>query len=284
MVRIMADIAADIPVEFVKEHNMKILPFYINVEDESILADINYMPEEFYELVKTSETVPKTSQCPPAIVEEYFRELSKDGESVIFVTISANASGTNNTANMIASQLNEDEGFDITVVNSKSFSLGIGKPVMDAVLMAEKGAGKEEILSFLNEAYERDTAYFVVDDLSYLKKGGRIKASSAIIGDLLDIKPVLYINDGLVEVYAKVRGIKKAISKLIDEVAEKMDNPEEGEILVLDADAKDKSEFAVKLLEKKFGSKNISVHKVGTIITAHAGVGVMGIYFKHKKK
>ena len=282
MVRIMADIAADIPQEFVKEHNMKIIPFYINIGEESILADINYAPEEFYELVKQSELVPKTSQCPPAMVEEYFREAAKEGDSVIYVSISSNASGTNNTANMIASQLNE-EGLDITVVDSKSFSMAIGKAVMDAVLMAESGASKEEIVSFLNEAYERDTAYFIVDDLHYLKKGGRIKASSAIIGDLLDIKPVLFINEGLVEVYAKVRGTKKAISKLVDEVAEKMDDPENGDIIVLHADAKDKADIMVKFLEKKFNSKNITVLKVGPIITAHAGVGVMGIHFKHKK-
>ena len=283
MVRIMADFAADIPAEFIKEHGLKVLPFYINTGDKSILADENYKPEEFYELIKTTDDIPKTSQPSPETLENMFRELSAEGEPVIYVSISANASGVFTTANLIANDLKE-EGLDITIIDSKSFSLGIGTPVMEAVLMAEAGAGKEEIISFLTETYERDRVYFVVDDLTFLKKGGRIKATTAVIGDLLDIKPILYSNDGLVEVYAKVRGQKKAISKIVDEIIENMDNPEENEILVLDADAEEKADILVKFLEKKVKPKKISRHKVGPVITCHAGLGVMGVYFKHKKK
>ena len=283
MVRIMADFAADIPVEFIKEHSLKVLPFYINTGDKSILADENYKPEEFYELIKTTDDIPKTSQPSPETLENMFRELSADGEPVVYVSISANASGVFTTANMIANELRE-EGLDITIIDSKSFSLGIGTPVMEAVLMAEAGAEKEEIINFLTETYERDRVYFVVDDLTFLKKGGRIKATTAVIGDLLDIKPILYSNDGLVEVYAKVRGQKKAVSKIVDEIIENMDNPEENEIVVLDADADEKADILVKFLEKKVNAKNISRHKVGPVITCHAGLGVMGVYFKHKKK
>ena len=283
MVRIMADFAADMPAEFIKEHGLKVLPFYINTGDKSILADENYKPEEFYELIKTTDDIPKTSQPSPETLENMFRELSAEGEPVIYVSISANASGVFTTANLIANDLKE-EGLDITIIDSKSFSLGIGTPVMEAVLMAEAGAGKEEIINFLTETYERDRVYFVVDDLTFLKKGGRIKATTAVIGDLLDIKPILYSNDGLVEVYAKVRGQKKAISKIVDEIIENMDNPEENEILVLDADAEEKADILVKFLEKKVNPKKISRHKVGAVITCHAGLGVMGVYFKHKKK
>lgn len=283
MVRIMVDKAADMPKDFLKEHNIPVLPFYINIGERSILADVDYTHEEFYELIKTSDEVPKTSQATPEALEELFRELGKDKEPVIYVAISANASGIVNTANLIAARLNEDEGFDITVIDSRSFSMGIGRPVMDAVIMAENGAGKEEIINYLNDIYSNDRVYFVADDLTYLQKGGRIKATTAVIGELLDIKPVLYSNDGLVEVYAKVRGSKKAISKLIDEALEKMEDPENGEIVVLEADAKEKAELAVKLIEKKIGTKNVSVYPVGPVITSHAGLGVMGIYFKHKK-
>lgn len=283
MVKIMTDVAADIPVEFIKEHNIEVLPFYINFGEKSILADINFTPEQFYEMVKTADDIPKTSQCTTEFIEDIFRKLSADGEPVIYASISARGSGIVNTAGMIAKTLNE-KGADITIVDSKTYSMGIGKPVMEAVLMAEAGAGKEEIISFLNETYDRDRVYFVVDDLTYLKKGGRIKATTAVIGDLLDIKPILYNNDGLVEVYAKVRGGKKAVSKLVDEAIEKMDNPGEGEVIVLEADAKEKAELAVKLLEKKLNPGKISVYPVGPVITSHAGVGVTGIYFKHKKK
>lgn len=284
MVRIMTDFAADLPADFIKEHDIKVIPFYINVGEESILADINYTPQMFYELMKTSKELPKTSQCPPSFIEDIFRTLSENGEPVIYASLSANASGVVTTATMIANRLIEEEGMDITIIDSKSFSLGIGKPVMEAVLMAEEGASKEEIVSFLTETYERDRVYFVVDDLTTLRRGGRIKATTAVIGDLLDIKPILYSNDGLVEVYAKVRGGKKAISKIVDEVVENMDNPEEGEIIVLDAEAEEKADIMVKMLEKKVNPKKISRYPVGPVISCHAGLGVMGIYFKHKKK
>lgn len=283
MVRIMVDKAADIPAEFLKEHNIPVLPFYINIGDKSILADIDYTAEEFYELIKSSEELPQTSQAAPEMLEELFRELGKDKEPVIYISISANASGVVNTANLVSARLNEEEGFDITVLDSKTFSMGIGKPAMEAILMAENGAGKEEIISYLTDLYDRNRVYFVVDDLTYLKKGGRVKATTAVIGEILDIKPVLYNNDGLVEVYAKVRGGKKAIAKIVDEAVEKMENPAEGEIIVLEADAKEKAEIAVKLIEKKINPKKISVYPVGPVITSHAGVGVMGIYFNHKK-
>ncbi len=284
MVRIMTDFAADIPAEFIKEHNLKVLPFYINIGEKSILADMNFKAEEFYEIMKTTEEIPQTSQCTPEFIEDMFRELGKDGEPVIYISISANASGIYNTANIVANRLIEEENLDITIIDSKTFSMGIGMPVTEAVIMAEKGASKEEITDFLTESYENNRVYFVVDDLSYLKRGGRIKATSAVIGELLDIKPVLYNNDGLVEVYTKVRGIKKAIAKLVEEAAENMESPEEGEVIVLEADAKDKAEIAVKFLEKKLNPKKISIHPVGPVITCHTGTGVMGLYFKHKKK
>ena len=105
MVRIMADYAADIPADFIKEHGIKILPFYINTSDKSILADVNYTPEEFYELIKSTDEIPKTSQCTPEFIEDLFRELSADGEPVVYVSISANASGVVSTANMVANNL-----------------------------------------------------------------------------------------------------------------------------------------------------------------------------------
>lgn len=283
MVKIITDISADIPKDFIDEHNLSILPFYINFSNESILADKNYEPQMFYDKLKTTDEIPSTSQCTPDIVENMFKELAKDGSSVVYASIPAKGSGVVNTANMIAKELCENEGADITVVESKGYSMGTGKPVMNAVLMAEEGKSKEEIISYLKETYERDHVYFMVDDLTFLKKGGRIKATTAVITELLDIKPILYNNDeGMVEVFSKVRGAKKAVSALVDQAVQKMLDPENNEILLLHSEAEDKVELAKKLLEKKLSVKNISVYNVGPIITCHAGTGVLGIYFRHK--
>lgn len=283
MIKIMTDISADVPKDFIEEHNLAVLPFYINFGEESILADKDYAPQAFYDKLKTTDEIPSTSQCTPDTLENMFRELGEGGASVIYASIPAKGSGIVNTAHMIANELNENEGFDITIVESKGYSMALGKPVMNAVLMAEEGKSKEEIIKYLSETFDRDHVYFMVDDLTFLKKGGRIKATTAVITNLLDIKPILYNNDeGMVEVFAKVRGSKKAVAALVDQAVEKMENPKENEVILLESEAGDKVELAKKLLEKKLAPKTVSVYNIGTVITSHAGPGVLGIYFKHK--
>ncbi len=281
MIRIMADTAADIESAVAKELEITILPFMIHFGDESIRADINLDPDDFYAKLRAYDGIPSTSQISPADIEELYRAQGKENP-IIYITISSKGSGIHNSACLVAQQLKE-EGFDITVVDSTMFSYPIGYWVVEAAKMAKAGKSKEEILAFLKENYSRDTAYFMVDDLAFLKKGGRIKATTMAIGTMLDIKPILNINDGLVEAYKKVRGTKKALATLVDYAAERMDNPAENEVILLHADAPDKMEILEKMVSEKINPKSISIHKVGPIITSHAGLGVIGIYFKHQQ-
>lgn len=281
MIRIMTDAAADIPREEAKEWGIEILPFMIHLGEKSIRADIDLVPADYYAELRNTEAFPSTSQMSPADMEDVYRKLGKD-DSIIHVTISAKGSGIHNTANLVANQLN-DEGFDITVVDSMVFSYLIGKPVVEAAKMAKAGKTKEEILEYLREVYHRDTAYFVVDDLTFLKKGGRIKATTMAIGTVLDIKPILNVNDGLVEAYRKVRGMKKAMAVLADYVEERMDDPENNEVIILHADAPDKVEILKEMVIDRVNPASIRIMEIGPIITSHAGLGVTGIFFRHKK-
>lgn len=282
MIRIMTDAAADIESSVAKELGIEILPFMIYIGDKSIMADVDFDCKEFYRMVRESGEIPSTSQMSPADVEECYRRLGAEGDSIIHVTISAKGSGINNTSNMVAQQLN-DEGFDITVIDSSMFAYLIGRPVVEAAKMAKAGKEKTEIIDYLQECYRRDTAYFVVDDLTFLKKGGRIKATTMAISSVLDIKPILNINSGLVEAYKKVRGLKKAMSVLAGYAAERMEKPEENEVIILHSDADDKVEILKKMVEEKVAPKSISVGRLGPIITSHAGLGLVGIYFRHKQ-
>ncbi|MEE1012846.1 MAG: DegV family protein [Clostridia bacterium] len=281
MIRIMTDASADIPAAVAKEWGIEVLPFMVHLGDKSIRADVNLTPQEYYDMLRESNEFPSTSQMSPADVEDIYRKLGKE-DPIIHITISAKGSGINNTACLVASQL-KDEGFDITVVDSTMFSYIIGKPVVEAAKMAKEGKSKEEILDYLNEAYHRDTAYFVVDDLTFLKKGGRIKATTMAIGTVLDIKPILNINGGLVEAYRKVRGLKKAMATLVDYVEERMDAPASDEVIILHSDAMDKVEVLRSMLETRVNPAKITVLEIGPIITSHAGLGLVGVYFKHKQ-
>lgn len=281
MIRIMTDLSADLKKEDAKKYNIAVLPFYINFGEESVLADVDYTPQMFYEKFKTLEEIPSTSQATPDILENMYRDLGKDN-TIIHITIPANSSGIVNTARLISERLNTEEGFDITIIDSSLYSYGIGANAIEAAKMAEDGATKEEIIDYLKERFEKDRVYFIVDDLSYLKKGGRIKATTMVVSAMLDIKPILWSNDGMVEAFAKVRGLKKAISKMVDFIEENIANPKEETVYVLHADALENAEITAKMIEERISPKKVVVSEVGPVITCHAGVGVFGVYFKHK--
>ena len=281
MIKIVTDSAADIPKSIAEELDIEILPFMINIDGKQIVADKNLTPQEFYKMVENCVEIPSTSQMSPADLEDIYRKIGAEN-TIIHITMSARGSGINNTSNLVAGQLN-DEGFDITVIDSGKFTMIIGDTVIKAAKMARNGASKQEIIDFANENYARDTAYFLVDDLTFLKKGGRIKATTMAISKGLDIKPILFINDGLVEATRKVRGLKKSLSVLVDFIEERMENPEENEVMILDSDAPDKVEAIEEMIRERIKPKAITYAKIGPVITCHAGPGLVGVYFKHKK-
>ena len=281
MIKIVTDSAADIPKSIAEELDIEILPFMINIDGKQIVADKNLTPQEFYKMVENCVEIPSTSQMSPADLEDIYRKIGAEN-TIIHITMSARGSGINNTSNLVAGQLN-DEGFDITVIDSGKFTMIIGDTVIKAAKMARNGASKQEIIDFANENYARDTAYFLVDDLTFLKKGGRIKATTMAISKVLDIKPILFINDGLVEATRKVRGLKKSLSVLVDFIEERMENPEENEVMILDSDAPDKVEAIEEMIQERIKPKAITYAKIGPVITCHAGPGLVGVYFKHKK-
>ena len=281
MIKIVTDSAADIPKSIAEELDIEILPFMINIDGKQIVADKNLTPQEFYKMVENCVEIPSTSQMSPADLEDIYRKIGAEN-TIIHITMSARGSGINNTSNLVAAQLN-DEGFDITVIDSGKFTMIIGDTVIKAAKMARSGASKQEIIDFTNENYARDTAYFLVDDLTFLKKGGRIKATTMAISKVLDIKPILFINDCLVEATRKVRGLKKSLSVLVDFIEERMENPEENEVMILDSDAPDKVEVIEEMIRERIKPKAITYAKIGPVITCHAGPGLVGVYFKHKK-
>ena len=281
MIKIIADKASDITAETARELDIEILPFMIAVDGKEIVADVDLSAEEFYEIVENCEGIPTTSQMSPSDLEDIYRRIGKD-TTIIHITMSAAASGVNNTANMVAAGLRE-EGFDITVIDSAMLAMPIGYAVIKAAEMARDGASKEEILDTVADIYAHWNAYFLVDDLTFLKKGGRVKATTVTISKVLDIKPIMTISDGLVEVFKKVRGLKKAISALVDFAEERMENPQEGEIMILDSDAPDKVEILEQMLKERIKPAKISYAKIGPVITSHIGTGLVAVYFRHKK-
>lgn len=282
MIKLIVDTAADIPKEFTEKYKIEVLPLIITLGDEVITADKDLDISSYYKKLKNSTEFPKTSQVPPQEIEDLYRKIGADRSSIIHITISSKGSGTFNTASMIARELN-NEGFDITVVDSMGYSMFIGKPVMIAAEMIEKGCSKNEIIDFLEDSYANDRIYFIVDDLEYLKRGGRIKATTMAISKMLDIKPILQTNDGLVEAFLKVRGMKKALSRLVELAEERMEEPSVNEAVIVNSDMDENVELLKEMLKDRLGVEKITVYNIGAIITSHTGVGVVGLWFRHKR-
>ena len=277
----IADSAADIPQEVAQKHNITIVPLCSTVDDVTYRAGVDVTNEEYYDILANSKEFPTTSQPTAEQYTEIYKEMLEKFDSVICVTIASAASGTNSVANIAAKEFVEN-GADITVVDSAQLSFGIGVPVVDAVKLYADGKSKEEIIQYLETVTRRDIPYFLLDDLTQLKKGGRIKASKAAIANLLDIKPILRISEGLTEAFDKVRGSKKSVLKLIEIMEEKGDNLSDKDVYVIHARGGEKLDLLVKLIEERIAPKSVTTLTVGPTISTHSGVGVVGVYFQHK--
>lgn len=282
MIKLIVDAAADIPKEFAEEYKIEVLPLIITLGNEVITADKNLDVFSYYRKLNSSSEFPKTSQISPQEIEDLYRKIGSDKSAIIHITLSSKGSGTFNTASMIARELNQ-EGFDITVIDSMGYSLFIGKPVMIAAEMIKNGCEKSEVIDFLKDSYENDRVYFIVNDLEFLKRGGRIKATTMAISKILDIKPILQTNDGLVEAFLKVRGMKKALSKLVELAEERMEEPRANEAVILNSDMDANVDILKRMLIERLGIEKITVYNIGAVITSHTGVGVVGLWFRHKR-
>jgi len=277
----IADSAADIREEWQKKYDIKVIPLCPTIDDVTYTPGVDITNEEYYDLILNSEDFPTTSQPPQEVVANAYREMFEKYDAVIYVTIASAASETNNVANMAAKELIA-EGKDLTVIDSQQLCVGIGVPVVNAAKMRDNGASKEEIIEYLMTATRRDTPYFLVDDLTQLKRGGRIKGSKVVIANLLDIKPILWVNEGLTQVMDKVRGSKKSLMKLVEIMEEKGDNLKDKDVYVAHARGGEKLDLLVKLIEERIGPKSIQIESIGPTIVTHSGVGVVCIYFEHK--
>jgi DegV family protein with EDD domain len=277
----MADSAADIPKDLQERYNIKVIPISSIIGDKTYKAGVDVTNEEYYDIMSASKEFPTTSQPTVEMFQAAYREMLEQYDAIICVTIASTASGTWSAASKAAEDFIEN-GADITIIDSLQLSFAIGVPVVNGAKMHEEGKSKEEIIDYIMTATRRDIPYFLLDDLTQLRKGGRLKASSVILANLLDIKPILWVNEGLTQVMDKVRGSKKSIAKLVDIMLEKGNNISEQDIYIVQARSGEKLDLLLKMIDEKVSPKSVTVLEVGPTIVTHCGLGVVGIYFEHK--
>lgn len=275
-IKIVTDSTADLPAPLVKELGITVVPLKVNFSDGTYREGLDITSQAFYEKLGLSERLPTTSQPSPGEFQEVYSELTADGAAVISIHISQAMSGTCQAASLAKNAMPEK---DITVVDSKQVSMALGLVVIEAARAARDGKTRDEILQLVADVSGRVRTYFVVDTLEYLQKGGRIGKASAFLGTMLNIKPVLTIEDGIIAPFEKIRGKQKALDRIIE--ITKAFEEEHGPINLAMVHSNCLDEL-VKFLEKvnaeiKYRSNIIS--EIGAVVGSHCGPGTIAVFF-----
>ena len=283
-IKIVVDTSSDIPQEFIEKYDIGLLSFLSIFGEETYVTGKEITNAEFYEKLEASDKIPTTAQTPYGDMYDYLMEQAKTHDSVIYFTISSKGSGQYHTATLVADEIKEDyPEADIHIVDSEKFSLYIAQTAVHAAELAKQGMEAEAIVEDCKKYIKTWRCYLLVDTLKYLEKGGRINKTTAVVGTLLDIKPILTIENGLVENMDKLRGNKKLVNKLIDKITEDPDfNSENPEFLVVQSDDK-KGQEACEKLEAQFGEGCVKMYsEFGPIVGTHIGKGAFAIIIRIK--
>jgi len=283
----MTDSCCDLPLNFVKENNIDVISLGINIDSKYYSDDLGQSIDikEFYNKLRTG-IMPTTSQANAFSYEEKFKKYVEEGNAVIYIGFSSALSGSVNSARIAMENIKDEyKEADITIIDSKSASLGLGLLVYKAAEMLKNGASKDEIVSWVEENKLKVNHWFTVDDLNHLKRGGRVSGTVAAVGTFLGIKPILHVdNEGRLIPVTKVKGRKKSIKVLQDTIKERIVNPEEQVIFISHGDCLEEAEYLKKLILDDVKVKDIIINNVGPTIGTHSGPGTIALFFIGKER
>lgn len=281
-IKILADSGCDLPLSYLEENNVVLLPLKVELDGQEYDDHLEIEPPAVYQAIRDGK-MPKTSQVSPHLFEEVFTEMAKKQEDGIYIAFSSQLSGTYSTAVMILNQVKEEyPDFDLTIVDTKCASLGHGLVVREAVKMAKDNKDKNEILADIQFRSEHLEHLFTVNDLDYLAKGGRVSKASAFLGGLLNIKPLLNVEDGKLVPLEKHRGKKKLLRRIIELMNERGDNLDMQVIGISHADDEETALEVKQMIDQEFSPQEIVVTTIGAVIGAHTGPGTIAIFFLNK--
>ena len=217
-IKLITDSGSDLKLPVARRYGIRVIPITYSFDGETYLrSEIDESTADFYKKLRAADAPPKTTQITPVQFSEIFREEVSNGfDTIIYTALSGTGSGTCQNAHIAAEEVMDDLKCDIRIVDSQAYTCLYGQPVLHAAKMLQKGATADELESYLNDATADFNAAFVVSDLEHLKKGGRINAATLLFANMLDIKPLLSVEDGLVVQSEKVRGEKRVNKKLIE--------------------------------------------------------------------
>jgi DegV family protein with EDD domain len=273
-VKIVTDSTADLPKELAARYGITVVPLKVIFNDDEPLRDgVDIETEQFYRRQVEKKEYSRTSQPAPAEFCKVYEDLSQSGNSIISIHLSSCLSGTCQSAQMAKDLL---PGADIEVIDSKLASMGHGLIALEAARAAGEGKTKDEILGIVRKMIAGAMLYFIVDTLEYLARGGRIGKAQALLGNILSIKPILYLKDGIVHPLEKIRGRSKAIERLSQIMEEKAGKRRVKCSLVHGVDPEGMKQLYQKIVPLLNCDEPVC-STLGAVIGTHTGPGVLGI-------
>lgn len=277
MIAITADTPSDIPERFLKGFDIRLIPLTVTIDGKKYLDREELPPYDFYELLKKSNGMPVTSPVSPISYVNTFTDLLKNHDEIFHIGLNSKGSESLKSAEIAAGTVNPDK---ITVFDSLSYSMGYGLQVLEAARMAKAGSGRKEIASRLENVRDRMRILFAVDTFEYLRRGKRIGAATALVGTLLDRKPVLTLDDGIVTPAGTARGRKGVIGKILEIMQSQVGSGMNGQVVAVGhGHNPEGAEELAEAIRKEFSPKDIIISEVGSVIGTHAGPGVMGTFY-----
>lgn len=284
--QIITDSACDLPLDMLRELNVVTVPLIVNFRGEARDDTVeDSQVKELYDAMRGGEMA-STSAVNPEGWRSVMEPVLADGKDALVLAFSSGLSTTYQSAVIAADELREQYPQQkIQVVDTCAAALGQGLLVWHTCKMRDTGLSLEELAAWVENARDHTCHWFTVDDLVYLKRGGRVSAATAVLGTVLNIKPVLHVdNEGHLISMVKARGRKAAINTLVSKMGELQGDWDNSTVFICHADAMEDAEKLAALVKEKYGVKDAFIGNLGAVIGSHAGPGTLALFFMGSQK
>lgn len=273
--KIVTDSTADLPAKIAGENAIEIVPLNVHFGEEVLKDGVEIWAEEFYHRFKNEAVLPNTSQPSPAEFVRVYEKLAAGADHIISIHISEKLSGTISSASLAAEMVKDK--IPVTVIDSKFVSMALGMSVLQAARMIQAGADRASVLAEVERVHRSQAIFFTVETLAYLNRTGRIGKASALLGSLLNIRPILSFEDGLIVPVERFRGSPaKANVHLLELLGESLGS-RSCLVSLVHADAEEEAERLLELLPGYVQAKEVILSTIGPIVGSHAGPGTIGV-------
>lgn len=282
---IVSDSTVDLPKEYLQAKQVPIISLSYIMDGVTYEEMDGLSHKEFFEKLRTG-SLPTTSQINPEQAREALEPLAKEGKDILYIGFSSGLSGSYNSVRMAAEDLKEEyPDINIITIDSLCACMGEGLLLYKALELKERGMSMKEIVEWV-EANKLHICHNVtVDDLNHLHRGGRISRTTAVVGSMIKIKPIIHMSDeGKLVVIGKERGRKKSLISIVDRMEKQMQGYDNDIVMITHGDCIEDAEFVKKQVEERFGIHNVMINGIGSVIGSHTGAGVVAVFFMGDKR